>query len=250
MSGPVGPVALHGGGEFQPGDEAFLGALLQRPSTGAWSADPRRRRADRGRARRPDLAAAHGVNAFGGWQRPAAGPSMPSACRSWTCRAPPTRASPGGSPRRCHPFPGRRPRHHPEPDAREAAWAAITEAHVAARSSPGRARGDGVRVVDMDARWRLRGSRSFGASSSCPTPALPRGQTTVARFAAWAPPGLGRSGSPSRPASSSSHRYPATRRSRGSWSGRARRAGSPIRTAARRSSRRSGEVIETPVIPL
>ena len=60
----TGSIALHGGGEFLPGDERFLEALVEcAPST----ADPVRivvipTAAARGR---PDLAAAHGVEAFG-----------------------------------------------------------------------------------------------------------------------------------------------------------------------------------------
>jgi cyanophycinase len=60
----TGSIALHGGGEFLPGDERFLEALIElAPST----ADPVRvvvipTAAARGR---PDLAAAHGVAAFG-----------------------------------------------------------------------------------------------------------------------------------------------------------------------------------------
>ena len=64
-----GRIALHGGGEFLPGDEAFLDALLRASAEAA---------AARGRAApmrivvvptaaargRPDLAAAHGVEAF------------------------------------------------------------------------------------------------------------------------------------------------------------------------------------------
>lgn len=61
----IGPVALHGGGEFLPGDEPFLDALL---AAGAARARDRSIRvvvvptaAARGR---PDLAAANGVAAF------------------------------------------------------------------------------------------------------------------------------------------------------------------------------------------
>ncbi len=60
----TGSIALHGGGEFLPGDERFLTALLDLvPQT----SDPVRvavipSAAARGR---PDLAAAHGVEAFG-----------------------------------------------------------------------------------------------------------------------------------------------------------------------------------------
>jgi cyanophycinase-like exopeptidase len=64
-----GRIALHGGGEFLPGDEAFLDALLQAASAaavgrgrqGPLSVVVVPTAAARGR---PDLAAAHGVEAF------------------------------------------------------------------------------------------------------------------------------------------------------------------------------------------
>jgi cyanophycinase-like exopeptidase len=61
-----GPVALHGGGEFEPGDEPFLEALLATAGTLVGDGAPIRiaivpTAAAHGR---PDLAAAHGVAAF------------------------------------------------------------------------------------------------------------------------------------------------------------------------------------------
>ncbi len=61
----TGSVALHGGGEFEPGDESFLRALLA-DAVGVAGRDPIRiavvpTAAARGR---PALAAAHGVTAF------------------------------------------------------------------------------------------------------------------------------------------------------------------------------------------
>jgi cyanophycinase-like exopeptidase len=62
-----GPVALHGGGEFQPGDEPFLEALLTLAAERSGRADPALRvaivptAAARGQY---GLAAAHGVTAF------------------------------------------------------------------------------------------------------------------------------------------------------------------------------------------
>jgi cyanophycinase len=60
----IGPVALHGGGEFLPGDETFLGVLLERAAVRG--SDPVRiavvpTAAARGR---PHLAGANGVVAF------------------------------------------------------------------------------------------------------------------------------------------------------------------------------------------
>ena len=65
MSVP-GPVALHGGGEFEPGDEPFLDALLTTAARLVADGEPIRvavvpTAASLGR---PDLSAAHGVTAF------------------------------------------------------------------------------------------------------------------------------------------------------------------------------------------
>ena len=61
-----GPVALHGGGEFEPGDEPFLDGLLA--AAGGLVADEEPVRIaivpTAGARGRPDLAAAHGVAAF------------------------------------------------------------------------------------------------------------------------------------------------------------------------------------------
>jgi cyanophycinase-like exopeptidase len=59
-----GPVALHGGGEFLPGDEAFLSALLDLVPPSARQA-PKIAIVPTAAARgRPELAGAHGVTAF------------------------------------------------------------------------------------------------------------------------------------------------------------------------------------------
>lgn len=67
-AGRTGTIALHGGGEFLPGDERFLAAVLARADSGSGSPRTRSLRvvvvptaAARGR---PDLAGANGVNAI------------------------------------------------------------------------------------------------------------------------------------------------------------------------------------------
>ncbi len=61
-----GPVALHGGGEFEPGDEPFLEALLMTAARLVADGEPIRIAVVPTAAAlgRPDLAAAHGVAAF------------------------------------------------------------------------------------------------------------------------------------------------------------------------------------------
>lgn len=61
-----GPVALHGGGEFEPGDEPFLDALLEAAGRLVTDGTPVRIAVvpTAGARGRPDLAAAHGVAAF------------------------------------------------------------------------------------------------------------------------------------------------------------------------------------------
>jgi cyanophycinase-like exopeptidase len=76
-----GPVALHGGGEFEPGDEPFLEALLA--VAGRLVADGESIRIavvpTAAALGRPDLAAAHGVEAF---ERVAAGAGRPVQAES------------------------------------------------------------------------------------------------------------------------------------------------------------------------
>jgi cyanophycinase-like exopeptidase len=61
----IGPVALHGGGEFLPGDEPFLEALLAAAAERAEGRSIRVAVVPTAAARgRPDLAAANGVRAF------------------------------------------------------------------------------------------------------------------------------------------------------------------------------------------
>lgn len=61
-----GPVALHGGGEFEPGDEPFLDALLEAAARLVADGEPVRIAVvpTAGARGRPDLAAANGVAAF------------------------------------------------------------------------------------------------------------------------------------------------------------------------------------------
>ena len=147
-----GPVALHGGGEFEAGDEPFRLAAMARAGRASAGATPiriascrRRRRADARRRPRRTASAA--------FERVAARPGVRSGRRSTPCTvvdaasaADPDLAAP---PRRRRPrlLPGRRPGSHPDGARGRPAWAAIVAgARGAVRSSPAPAR----------ARWRWR----------------------------------------------------------------------------------------------
>ena len=127
-----GPVALHGGGEFQPGDEPFLEALSGSRSTD--SRDPRPIRiavvptaAARGR---PDLAGAHGVEHSRGsrGRRGRRGGVDPG--RRWADRGRRRLAGWLAAADVIH-FPGGDPDLIPTVMLGAAAWAAITHAHAA-----------------------------------------------------------------------------------------------------------------------
>jgi len=78
-----GVIALHGGGEFQPGDERFLAAILEAAAGRATSDGERPIRIavvpTAAAAHRPELSGAHGVSAF---ERVAAAAGRPVAARA------------------------------------------------------------------------------------------------------------------------------------------------------------------------
>ena len=152
----TGPVALHGGGEFLAGDEAFLAALLDLAVRRVGDGRPVRvavvpTAAARGR---PDLAAANGVGAFERVARAGAWPSTRARSASSIARPPRTRGSPTGWPRpTSSTCPGGDPDLIPTVMLGSAAWAAITEAHVGGAVLAGASAGrDGAGLVDLDAR--------------------------------------------------------------------------------------------------
>ena len=243
-----GPVALHGGGEFQAGDEPFLAALLDARRAGGRRrpSDPGRRRPDGGRARPARTwRRRHGVAAF---ERVAAG--RRDRCRGRrdrSCSIDATRGRPGagGLARRGrrHPLPGRRPGPHPDGHARDRR---LGRDHRRARRrrGPGRRerRRDGLRVVDLDARrrdgrahGRPRARRRAARATRRP------GRRRSSGSRPGRPRASARSGWPSRPASIEEPVDPGseTIRWRVVGPGEARWLADP--RTARRSSARSGE---------
>ncbi len=253
MSSPVGPVALHGGGEFQPGDEAFLGALLQRAVDRGVEQPIRVALVPTAAARgRPDLAAAHGVDAFrrvataGGW-------AIDAEC------VPVVDASSAADPRLAQwlaaadviHFPGGDPDIIPSLMLGSAAWAAITEAHVGGAVLAGASAGA---MAFGSWTWThgggVAGLKVVRGLVVVPHARAATWETTVARFAAWAPPGLGALGLAEQTGVVEQPPIPGSETI--SWlvvgPGEARWLADP--DGGKTIVARSGEVIETPVIPL
>ena len=254
MSGRVGPVALHGGGEFQPGDEAFLGALLQLAVDRR--VDPRVIRvavvptaAARGR---PDQAAAHGVDAFrrvaaaGGWQTDAACVPVVDAASA----ADPRLAAWLADADVIH-FPGGDPDIIPTLMLGTAAWGAITTAHVGGAVLAGASAGA---MAFGSWTWThgggLAGLKVVRGLVVVPHARASTWATTVERFAAWAPPGLGALGLAEQTGVIEEAHKPGDETI--SWRvvgpGEARWLADP--EGGETVVARSGEVIETPVIAL
>ena len=193
-----GPVALHGGGEFLPGDEASLAALLRRPRRASAAGRPIRvvivpTAAAR---QRPDLAAAQRRAAF---ERVAAARRARRRgrrrSRSWTRRraADPGLAARSRAADLIH-FPGGDPDLIPTRHARHAGLGRDPRRRTpAAPSWPGRA----------PARWRSApwtwtpggGIDGLGVVPGLAVVPHARrrrpGRRTLERFGAWAPDGLG-----------------------------------------------------------
>jgi cyanophycinase-like exopeptidase len=190
-----GPVALHGGAEFQPGDESFLEALV-RLAVDRF-ADSRLIRiavvptaAARGR---PDLAGAHGVEAFsrigtaGGWPVEVAsipvvdGPSAADPeLAGWLAEADVIH------------FPGGDPDLIPTVMLGSSAWAAITHAHAAGAVLAGASAG----AMAFGSWTWTPGGGMAGLKVVHGLVVVPHAReatwaATVERFVAWAPPGLG-----------------------------------------------------------
>ncbi len=253
MSSPVGPVALHGGGEFQPGDEAFLGALLQRAVDRGVEQPIRIALVPTAAARgRPDLAAAHGVDAFG----------RVAAAGGWVIDAecvPVVDASSAADPGLAQwlaaadviHFPGGDPDIIPGLMLGSAAWAAITEAHVGGAVLAGASAGA---MAFGSWTWThgggVAGLKVVRGLVVVPHAHAATWETTVARFAAWAPPGLGALGLAEQTGVVEQPPIPGSETI--SWlvvgPGEARWLADP--EGGTTIVARSGEVIETPVIPL
>jgi len=250
----TGAVALHGGGEFQPGDEAFLGALLK------LAAD--RRGVERAirvaivptaAARgRPDLAAAHGVDAFARVAEAAGLAVEAEEIRvvDAASAADPELAARLADADIIH-FPGGDPDIIPSLMLGTATWAAITRAHAGGAVLAGASAGA---MAFGSWTWThgggLAGLKVVRGLVVVPHARASTWDATAERFAAWAPPGLGALGlaeqtgvieEPSTPGNE-------TIAWRVVGPGEARWLAHP--GSGETVVARSGEVIETPVIPL
>jgi cyanophycinase len=248
-----GPVALHGGGEFQPGDEAFLGALLQRAVDRGIEQPIRVAVVPTAAARgRPDLAAAHGVDAFARVAA-ASGLIVDAECVpvvDGTSAMDPGLAGWLAAADVIH-FPGGDPDIIPSLMLGTAAWAAITQAHVGGAVLAGASAGA---MAFGSWTWKhgggVAGLRVVRGLVVVPHARASTWETTVERFAAWAPPGLGalglaeQTGVIEQPMSPGSESV--------SWlvvgPGEARWRADP--EGGQTIVARSGEVLETPIIPL
>jgi cyanophycinase-like exopeptidase len=191
----TGPVALHGGGEFQAGDEPFLAALLE--IAVARSGGTRTVRVaivpTAAARHRPDLAARAGVEAF---ERVAAASNLDVAPSTVTVVDRPTAADPTLAARLAasdiiH-FPGGDPDLIPNVMRGSAAWAAISDAHAA-----------GAILAGASAGAMAFGSWTWTPGGGIAGLTVVRGivvvphvkpttwAATIERFRAWAPPDLG-----------------------------------------------------------
>ena len=190
-----GPVALHGGGEFLAGDEEFLAALLWRVSARAEEARPLRvavvpTAAARGR---PDVAGANGVEAFA---RVAAANGLDVVASAVSVVSHETAHDAGLAAELAaadviH-FPGGDPDLIPTIMPGSAAWAAITDAHAAGAVLAGASAG----AMAFGPWTWTPGGGIGGLRVAHGFVVVPHAQeatwsSTIERFAAWAPEGLG-----------------------------------------------------------
>jgi cyanophycinase-like exopeptidase len=197
----TGPIALHGGGEFLPRDDAFLEGLLAR------AAERRSRRGDASQDEplriaivptaasrgRPDLAAANGVAAF---ERVAAGNGREVAASAVSVVDVATAHDPGlagelAAADVIH-LPGGDPDLIPALMPGSAAWAAITAAHSAGAVLAGASAGAmALGPWTWTPGGGMGGLRIVLGFVVVPHARESTWQTTIERFVAWAPEGLG-----------------------------------------------------------
>ena len=248
-----GAVALHGGGEFLPGDEPFLAALLDAASGRAGGRPVRVAIVPTAAARgRPDLAAANGVAAF---ERVAAagGVAIEAAAVGVVDRetaADPELAAWLAAADVIH-LPGGDPDIIPAVMLGSSAWAAIAEAHAGGAVIAGASAG----AMALGSWTWTPGGGMAGLKLVRGLVVLPHARAdtwaaTVERFVAWAPPGLGALGLAERTGVIEEPRAPGGESI--SWRvvgpGEARWLAVP--EGGETIVARSGDVIETPVIPL
>jgi hypothetical protein len=189
----IGPVALHGGGEFLPGDEAFLSALLTVAAARSSGRAIRVRVVPTAAARgRPDLAAANGVEAF---ERVGAdhGRTVDAAAVRVVSQASAHDAELAAelaSADVIH-FPGGDPDLIPTIMPGSTAWAAVTDAHARGAVLAGASAG----AMAM-ASWTWTPGGGMGGLmvvrgfAVVPHAKAATWSETAARFVAWAPDGL------------------------------------------------------------
>lgn len=190
----TGPVALHGGGEFQAGDEPFLAALLDRAKRRAGGGPIRVAIVPTAAARgRPDLAGANGVAAFERVAE-ASGVDIEAAAVGIVDRA--TASDPDyaawlADADVIH-FPGGDPDLIPTIMPGSSTWAAITHAHVAGAVLAGASAG-----AMAFGSWTWTPGGGIGGLMVVhglvvvPHARAATWASTIERFAAWAPEGLG-----------------------------------------------------------
>lgn len=190
----IGPVALHGGGEFLRGDEPFLEALLAAASRRADGRPIRVAVVPTAAARgQPDVAAANGVAAF---ERVAAANGRTVDAREVRVVGPTSAADHGLAAQLAgadviH-LPGGDPDLIPTIMPGSAAWAAIAEAHAAGAVLAGASAG-----AMALASWTWTPGGGMGGLmvvrgfAVVPHAKPETWEGTAARFVAWAPDGLG-----------------------------------------------------------
>ncbi|MEO8570714.1 MAG: Type 1 glutamine amidotransferase-like domain-containing protein [Chloroflexota bacterium] len=194
----TGPVALHGGGEFRAGDEPFLAALLElaaaRVEQGADGRPIRIAIVPTAAARgRPDLSAAEGVAAF---ERVAADGSFDVDVRSVAVVDRATATDRGLVERLAEAdvihFPGGDPDLIPMIMHGSPAWAAVTNALAAGAILAGASAGA---MAFGSWTWTpgggIAGLMIVHGIVVVPHVKPATWETTIERFRAWAPPGLG-----------------------------------------------------------
>ena len=190
----IGPIALHGGGEFLPGDEPFLAALLTAAARRVGGRPIRVAVVPTAAARgRPDLAAANGVAAFervaiGGGRdvvASAVGVVSHASAADRDLAAELTAADV------IH-FPGGDPDLIPTIMPGSAAWAAVTEAHGTGAVLAGASAGA---MAFASWTWTpgggMAGLMLVRGFAVVPHARAATWDDTVTRFGAWAPDGLG-----------------------------------------------------------
>jgi cyanophycinase-like exopeptidase len=249
----TGPVALHGGGEYQEGDEAFLGALLELAVRRVGGERPIRvvivpTAAARGR---PDLAATQGIDAFesvaevGGLDVDATSVAVVSRATA----ADPVHASRLAAADVIH-LPGGDPDLIPTIMPGSPAWAAVLEAHAAGAVLAGASAG----AMALGSWTWTPGGGMGGLMVVHGLVVVPHAKAatwagTIERFGAWAPDGLGALGLAEQTGVIEEPPVPgsATLRWRVVGPGEARWLPVPDGETV---VARSGEVIETPVVQL